>query len=940
MKVCSLCRRCYDDIYPYCGVEGHPPLSETRSGHTEMVAGYKLEALLKSNARGQTYRASEIDSCQPCLIKILPADTVNGEGFLRDARIAAAFFHPNVVDVYEASTLDSGELYVVSENPEGQTLRELLGTAGTPKLLMTILVARQAAEAVHALHLKGLVHGLINPENIILTNDGECGLLARVRDIDFGGVVARSVVSTKFLIDSALDLLRYFAPEVCNGEAATMKADVYSLGVILYEMLSGTPPFDATKAAGIIEMHRNQPPPEIKINNFDLRMLLTHTLTESLQKQSRLRQSSANTFARQMRHIEQLATHVSTPPPAGATPPVPVKSASLINVAPPPTKKIVVDTLAVTIPEKPVLTPKIAAEAAAINMSDMESDLPEISEAFMENPVREKQIENGEPTPAPVFQRSRLKIHRKRFQRNQEQHPSIAPEIDLPPPAGPDPVEPMPVETAHAQILPASPEPEKIEPAAPHMAANKIEWTTPDDDIPSVEDVLAALAEPEADRGPREGVPSGVEVATGVFLTSDLDVQTAIPSEPEPVGVWDLPVLVNAPVQEPQEKVEVEAKAKAAVASSTKETAPVSQAQSDALANEVRSILGPDIEQLSVSNVSENSPSTTINEQQTTIDSSISGPHVSKSSPLESQIVATPEAAKSQRSVTTHVASPPPATRPKRKRKTKPNREPVVLADDTEEITIVTALRESNNNRGIRIHLSDPKARRRPAPVRQVVPLAASEVPFSLTLLGGDTDRRPSMDFERNDAFLSLYSSFSEIPSSVVRRSVTIGGGLVALIALLFFGGQILKLDVLADKDGQSKTVATTQQSLPPTTQANPVSDKRPAVKNFMPAAPDTSSADRPGSSTVGKSSPPVFTKSQDSEPKATPQNQSQKSTTRAQNARNTPPVSSTLVITSKNGKVQTTVEPQKRSSNKQPQSAPSKPAGLTRPRIVANPKS
>ena len=324
MRVCEECRRCFDDSEAYCTDESHPDLSHMRNGGPEMISGYRFDLFLGSDIKGETFYAHNAAGGS-CLVTIRSADEEYSRHFLTEAEIAAAFCHPNVVDIYEAGRLETGEVFVVSEDAGGRTLRQLLQAEGVPKILTSVQVVRQAAEALYALHTSGLTHGAINPENILLTIDAQNRLLVRIKDLDLGGVVTRSIISNKFHNDSALDSLRYFAPEHCSGSGTGPKADIYSLGVVLHEMLAGSPPFKASKAVGLIEQHRNQPPPEVKIDDIDLRMLLTHTLMEALRKQPEIRQASANAFARQMRHMEQLATHSSVPPPALTVPPVPPK---------------------------------------------------------------------------------------------------------------------------------------------------------------------------------------------------------------------------------------------------------------------------------------------------------------------------------------------------------------------------------------------------------------------------------------------------------------------------------------------------------------------------------------------------------------------------------------------------------------------------------------
>jgi len=331
MRVCSECGQCFEDQVFSCTEGGHLSLKEMRRGTCEMVAGYSLERLLESGLKGEIYRGRHITSRRTCLVKILTTDAQHASEFLREAQVASALFHPNVMDVYESGTLDNGDLFVITENADGQTVRELLDAGGSPELMTSITVMRQAAEAVHAIHLKGLTHRALSPENIVVTTDGEGGPLVRINNLDLGGVVEHSIISNKLLIDSAIGSIRYFSPEQCLGDAVGIKSDVYSLGVVLFEMLAGVPPFGAATAVSLIEKHKNERPPEILIDNFDLRMLVANTLMESLTKWPERRQSSANAFARQLRHIEQLATHESTPPPAVAIPPAPPKPAVLVK---------------------------------------------------------------------------------------------------------------------------------------------------------------------------------------------------------------------------------------------------------------------------------------------------------------------------------------------------------------------------------------------------------------------------------------------------------------------------------------------------------------------------------------------------------------------------------------------------------------------------------
>ena len=320
MKVCSVCQRCYEDSVLSCSEENHASFTEARAGGCEIIQNYRLEVLLESSPKGDIYRAVNAILKKPYLIKIISPelfDEAAKKQFLRETQALAAIIHPNLVRVFESGALSDGSLYVVTEYVEAQTLRECLANVGKPSEVTAVTITRQTAEGLEAIHAAGALHRNIKPENIILTSDLENRFLVKLQNIDFGGIGQKQVLASP---EQYLSDLRYFSPEQCEAKAADVLTDVYGLGVVLYESLAGKVPFDAPYGDAIIIKQISEQPPEFKINSFDIRMLLTHTLSDALQKQTRTRLKSANAFARRLRHIEQLATHSSTPPPAVAYP--------------------------------------------------------------------------------------------------------------------------------------------------------------------------------------------------------------------------------------------------------------------------------------------------------------------------------------------------------------------------------------------------------------------------------------------------------------------------------------------------------------------------------------------------------------------------------------------------------------------------------------------
>jgi streptogramin lyase len=227
--------------------------------------GYRPEELIGQGGMGVVYRARDLRLKRIVALKVmapeLAADERFRERFAREAELAMSLEHPNVVPIHDAGELD-GRLYLVMRLVEGTDLRALLREEGALEPRRALAIVAQVAHALDAAHAKGLVHRDVKPSNVLLDRDEHVYLA------DFG--LTRSFGSTSSTDGPSVGTPAYLAPEQIEGQEIDGRADVYSLGCLLYECLTGAPPFAASSRLAVAWAHLEEEPPSVTERRAEL----------------------------------------------------------------------------------------------------------------------------------------------------------------------------------------------------------------------------------------------------------------------------------------------------------------------------------------------------------------------------------------------------------------------------------------------------------------------------------------------------------------------------------------------------------------------------------------------------------------------------------------------------------------------------------------------
>jgi serine/threonine protein kinase len=286
----------------------------------DTVLGGRYELLERLGVGGMAYvyRAHDRNLQREVAIKILRESLIDDPSFqarfLQEARSAANLTHPNVVTVYDFG-YDHDRYFLVMEYIDGTDLKTLIHQQGRLELNEAVDLMIQISNGVGYAHRAGLVHCDLKPQNILVAHDG------RAKITDFGIARALATIRPDEHSDIVWGSPIYFSPEQSAGDPPSPASDVYALGVMFFEMLTGRPPFEGTLPNKLAELHQITPPPHPRDLNPTIPKAMEDIILKVLSKEPSARYRTADQLCRVLKTFSE-QPQVTTASPASLVPPI------------------------------------------------------------------------------------------------------------------------------------------------------------------------------------------------------------------------------------------------------------------------------------------------------------------------------------------------------------------------------------------------------------------------------------------------------------------------------------------------------------------------------------------------------------------------------------------------------------------------------------------
>ena len=280
------------------------------------VLHYRISKELGRGGMGVVYQAEDLKLRRTVALKFLPAEAIRDpeskRRFFNEARAASALDHPNICTIHEIDETSDGLVFIVMPYYAGQTLNDRI-SHGPLSISDALGIAVQTAEGLALAHQKKIIHRDIKPANILLSEDG----LVKILDFGLAKLAGTSILTRKGMV---LGTVAYMSPEQTRGEPVDRRTDIWSLGVVLYEMLAGRPPFAGEYPQSIIYGIQNEIPAPLSSLRTGVPLPLEQIVSKTMAKAPAERYQSLEDLLVDLRAIQKTAL---TPAPAAASPTAP-----------------------------------------------------------------------------------------------------------------------------------------------------------------------------------------------------------------------------------------------------------------------------------------------------------------------------------------------------------------------------------------------------------------------------------------------------------------------------------------------------------------------------------------------------------------------------------------------------------------------------------------
>jgi len=295
MKRCPKCGKEYENANTLCPSDGEvlEKVSDDLIGQT-LASKYRIEELINEGGMGAVYRGTHVLMDKVVAIKVLhpslAADDKIVARFSREAKAASRISHPHALNVTDFGEDENGIVFLVMEYLKGETLKEVIHKDGPMPIERAVEIIRQVCGALEAAHAEGVVHRDLKSDNIMLLDMGD-GDWAKVLDFGIAKITEKvgqdpALTAPNLIIGTP----QYMSPEQCSQAAnIDSRSDIYSLGVIIYEMLVGHVPFTGESPTAIMMKHLQEPPPSVLEERKDLPAAVGRVVMQAMAKRPEYR---------------------------------------------------------------------------------------------------------------------------------------------------------------------------------------------------------------------------------------------------------------------------------------------------------------------------------------------------------------------------------------------------------------------------------------------------------------------------------------------------------------------------------------------------------------------------------------------------------------------------------------------------------------------------